>query len=147
MMSFKARSVTRLTSSRSGGRQADLIAHETPKFTSWNFSLPFRCNKVDAGRWRRPRAYDGLLRSVQDSAVAALCCCAIAGLRVVAQRLVQPDVGLVRHSRTVPAHEGERSLVAGYDARQRLAGVGVRTWADRRAISPTMPRSRQARTG
>ncbi len=35
----------------------------------------------------------GLLRSVPDDAVAALSCCTMAGLRVVAQGLVQPDVG------------------------------------------------------
>jgi hypothetical protein len=35
-------------------------------------SLPSSCGKVDAGRWGRSQAYEGLLRSVREDAVAAL---------------------------------------------------------------------------
>jgi len=38
-------------------------------------SLPSSCTKVDAGHWRRSPAHEGLLRSVRDNTVAALCCC------------------------------------------------------------------------
>jgi hypothetical protein len=41
------------------------------------FSLPSSCNKVDVGRWSRSHAYEGLLRSMQGDAVAALCCCSL----------------------------------------------------------------------
>jgi hypothetical protein len=38
-------------------------------------SLPSSCTRVDAGHWCRSQAYEGLLRSVQGDAAAALCCC------------------------------------------------------------------------
>jgi hypothetical protein len=49
-------------------------------------SLPFRCNKVDAGHWSRSRVYDGLLRSVLVNAVAAFFCCCISLLLLTLKR-------------------------------------------------------------
>ena len=37
-----------------------------------NFSLPFRCNAVDRGHWRRPTDFGGRIRSMPYSVVAAL---------------------------------------------------------------------------
>jgi hypothetical protein len=54
---------------------AAMIPKERQSGIPPTLSLPFRCNAVDDGHWRRSKDFGGRIGSVPCAAVAALCCC------------------------------------------------------------------------